>query len=33
MNSVLPIAAIVLLSIWLLETILFVVSYRQSKSS
>lgn len=28
-----PIAAVVLLSIWLLETILFVVSYRQSKSS
>lgn len=33
MNSLMPIAAIVLLSIWLLETILFVVSYRQSKSS
>jgi len=33
MNSLMPIAAIALLAIWLLETILFVVSYRQSKSS
>jgi hypothetical protein len=33
MIHVLPIAFIALLAIWLLETILFVVSYRQSKSS
>jgi hypothetical protein len=31
--NLLPIAVIALLAIWVVETIVFVVSYRQSKSS
>jgi hypothetical protein len=33
MREILPIAGVALLVVWLLETVVFLVGYRQSKSS